>query len=340
MDHKTIVRLLNPADRYQRRYGDRAPILAQDAARGNALGTVQGRRPPRQIKRGSRPNAGVEAMYRQKLQSMIDEMHASVDYWLASAYRNNPPEMTQDGHPDALVPMGDGRTNGSSALSLRFESMVGRTEMAFDRRTPADILKDAFDVLAKRWLKRFDDAASHLAGWFATSAASRSDATLHQILRRSGFAVRFQMTPAMRDIVDATVHENVSLIKSIPQQYLTQVEGAVMRSVTAGRDLASLTKELREQHGVTKRRAKLIAHSQNNMATAAFTRVRQVEHGLQAIWVHSHAGKTPRPTHLANNGKPYDPAVGWYDPAERKRIFPGELINCRCFSRTIVPGFE
>lgn len=322
----------NPADRYQRQYG--VPHLAQDAARGSALGTAQGRRPPRQIKRGSRPNAGVEAMYRQKLQSMIGEMHASVDYWLASAYRNNPPEMTQDGFlPDALV--GD----GSDGIRGGIRDGISET-FAFDRRTPADILKDAFDVLAKRWLKRFDDAASHLAGWFGTSAASRSDATLHQILRRSGFAVRFQMTPAMRDIVDATVHENVSLIKSIPQQYLTQVEGAVMRSVTAGRDLASLTKELREQHGVTKRRAKLIAHSQNNMATAAFTRVRQVEHGLQAIWVHSHAGKTPRPTHLANNGKPYDPAVGWYDPAERKRIFPGELINCRCFSRTIVPGFE
>lgn len=324
----------NPADRYQRQYRTAAPGLGVAPDAPSVSGARTAKR--RQNMRGSRPNAGVEAMYRQKLQSMIGEMHASVDYWLASAYRNNPPEMTQDGNDTSDV----GRTRGVSYGSdNRLELPRSLDEMAFDR-TPADILKDAFDVLAKRWLKRFDDAASHLAGWFAQATSVRSDVQLQQILRRSGFAVRFQMTPAMRDIVDATVHENVSLIKSIPQQYLTQVEGAVMRSVTAGRDLASLTKELREQHGVTKRRAKLIAHSQNNMATAAFTRVRQVEHGLQAIWVHSHAGKTPRPTHLANNGKPYDPAVGWYDPAERKRIFPGELINCRCFSRTIVPGFE
>lgn len=323
----------NPADRYQRQYRTAAPGLGVAPDAPSVSGATAKRR---QNMRGSRPNAGVEAMYRQKLQSMIGEMHASVDYWLASAYRNNPPEMTQDGpilhvvHDAVRVDDGIGDGHGANGSEL----------LAMDRRTPADILKDAFDVLAKRWLKRFDDAASHLAGWFAQATSVRSDVQLQQILRRSGFAVRFQMTPAMRDIVDATVHENVSLIRSIPQQYLTQVEGAVMRSVTAGRDLASLTKELREQYGVTKRRAKLIAHSQNNMATAAFTRVRQVEHGLQAIWVHSRAGKTPRPTHLANNGKSYDPTVGWYDPAERKRIFPGELINCRCFSRTVVPGFE
>lgn len=113
-----------------------------------------------------------------------------------------------------------------------------------------------------------------------------------------------------------------------------------MRSVTAGRDLHQLTEDLVEQTGVTRRRAAAISHDQNNKATSAMTRARQVELGLQSVWMHSHAGKHPRPTHLSNNGQPYDPAEGWYDPAVGRNIWPGELINCRCFAKSIVPGFE
>jgi uncharacterized protein with gpF-like domain len=78
------------------------------------------------------------------------------------------------------------------------------------------------------------------------------------------------------------------------------------------------------------------------MATSAFVRVRQQELGLKAKWLHSHAGKVPRPTHVANNGKIYDPAVGWFDPDPkvRKRIWPGQLNGCRCTSASVVPGFS
>ena len=70
------------------------------------------------------------------------------------------------------------------------------------------------------------------------------------------------------------------------------------------------------------------------------TRARQVEVGItEAIWMHSHAGKEPRPTHVANDGKRYKVAEGWFDPDPRVRrhIVPGELINCRCTTRSIVP---
>jgi SPP1 gp7 family putative phage head morphogenesis protein len=114
-----------------------------------------------------------------------------------------------------------------------------------------------------------------------------------------------------------------------------------MRSVQTGRDLGTLAKELQKQYGVTKRRAALISRDQNNKATRALTRARQVEMGIKkALWIHSYAGKKPRPTHLRNDGKPFDVVKGWYDPAEKKFIHPGELVNCRCTSRSIIPGFE
>jgi SPP1 gp7 family putative phage head morphogenesis protein len=251
-----------------------------------------------------RPNAGIEAAYRGKLQALIAEMDKSVVYWLRAAYRANEPVMAQD-------------------------------------RTPADELRDAIRKLAKRWQKNFDEAAPALAEYFGQAVAERSSGALMAILRKAGFTVKFMMTPAMRDIMAATVGQQVSLIKSIPSQYFTNIEGLVMRSVQSGRDLGQLTKDLQEQFGITRRRAAFIARDQNNKATASMTRARQDELGLnEAIWVHSGAGKHPRPTHVAMHGKKYDVNKGMWDPAVKRWIFPGEEINCRCFSRSIILGFS
>ena len=254
------------------------------------------------VLRPVRPNAGVEAAFRRRLLDEIEAMGQSVEYWLGAAYKAHPPRMALDA-------------------------------------IPANELRDAMEKLSRQWSYRFDELASWLADHFSNDAMDRSDHALYSALRRAGFTVRFKMTAAMRDVLQATIHESVSLIRSIPQRYLSQVQGMVMRSVQTGRDLAQLSDSLRSELGVTKRRAALIARDQNNKATAAMTRARQAELGIsEAVWQHSHAGKRPRPTHVRMNGKRYDVSVGMYDPAEGRHVLPGELINCRCTSRSVIPG--
>lgn len=250
------------------------------------------------ILRPVHPNCGIEAAYRRRLRRLIEEMNDSFLYWIKAAYRAHPP---------------------------------ATATMAMDESSAASQLRIAINKLTRQWKRNFDEAANELAKYFALAAHKRSDAVLRQILRKGGFSVRFKMTPAMKDVMKATIAEQVGLIKSIPQQYLVNVQGAVMRSVAAGRDLAPLAKEIEKQYGVTRRRAALIARDQNNKATASMTRVRQVELGIkEAVWLHSHGGRVPRPTHLANDGKRYDTSKGWFDPDPKVRrfIFPGELINC------------
>lgn len=254
-----------------------------------------------------RANVGLQLEYRRRLMKLIDEMANSVEYWLASSYRNNEPLIAQDD------------------------------------RLPANVLKRAIEQLTKRWMKNFDEAAPELAKWFAKSASTRSRAQLMKILKKGGYTVEFKMSRAQQDVLNATIQEQVGLIKSIPQKYLGDVQGAVMRSVSAGRDLSSLYKDLRKNYDITKKRAVLIARDQNNKATATMTRARQLDLGItQAIWLHSHAGKVPRPTHLKNDGKRYDIAKGWFDPDPKvnRFIIPGELINCRCVSKSVIPGFS
>lgn len=268
---------------------------------------------PKKARKGSllaavHPNAGITAGYRRRLQRLIKEMARSFEHWTKAAYRADPPIMATDA-------------------------------------TPAKELQSAVEALARRWERRFDEAAPKLARYFARSARSRSDAALKTILKDGGFTVEFKMTKAMRDVLDATIEQNVQLIKSIPEQYLTQVQGAVMRSVQVGRDVGSLAKELEQEFGVTQRRAAFIALDQNNKATSAMQAVRQLEVGgdqAEAVWQHSHGGREPRPTHVANSGKRYKVAEGWYDPDPkvRRRIWPGELPRCRCVPRMVVKGFS
>ena len=261
-----------------------------------------------------RPNHGLQLEYQHALEHWIDEMQDSVLYWVRAKFKQNEPVI------------------------------VAEDEL------PATAMRRAVGRLSRRWQRNFGEAAPKLADWFADAATERSDKQLQKILRDGGFSVRFKMTRAQRDIVNATTNANVGLIKSIPQQYLGQVEGAVMRSIQAGRDLHQLTKDIEDIYGVTRRRAELIARDQNNKATSAMNQARLIELKLyEASWMHSLGGKEPRPTHLAAGRRKqiFDVRIGWYDPqAIRKKggsyegrfIQPGELINCKCGCRPILPG--
>ncbi|MDE2426238.1 MAG: phage head morphogenesis protein [Elusimicrobia bacterium] len=251
----------------------------------------------------TRASAGIAAHYRRRLEDIADELNQSVIDELLKIYRR-----------------------GTAVEDL----------MAAD--AAPDDLRRAVERLRSRWFKKLDRVADRLAEHFGKSVVDRSDEQLKKVLRNGGISVKFQMGAPARDVLKSVVAENVSLIRSIPEQYLTQVEGAVMRSVAAGRDLKSLSDELQYQFGVTKRRAALIARDQNNKATGAIQQVRLVEAGIyKALWRHSMAGKVPRPTHLANDGNEYDVRRGWWDPAERQWIYPGYLINCRCWAQPILP---
>lgn len=253
------------------------------------------------------PNAGIRAAYRRKLQAIIEEMANSYEHWLRATYRSNPPRM-----------------------------------MALDE-IPSRELERQLRQLGIRWEKRFEELAPKLAKFFAQKVHLQCDRRLKAMLREGGVTVRLTMTPALRDVLQATVTENVGLIKSIQSQYHTQVQGLVMRSVTEGRDLHQLTRDLQARFGITEDRAKFIALDQSNKATSVIRRERETSVGIETgLWMHSHAGREPRKTHLANDGEPFNLKTGWYDPDPkvRKRIWPGMLVNCRCTWKAVVKGFS
>ena len=256
------------------------------------------------------PNVGIEVAYRKKMEALVDNMHRSIMWWVVNAYKRDTPETV-------LMALDD-----SSAMKLH----------------------KIIQKLTKYWHRNFNEAAKELAKYFANKNQNQTDSALKAILKSSGMAVEFKLTPAMRDTLQATIKQNVALITHMADNHLKEIEGITMRSVQAGGDLKYLSDQLEARYQMTRKRAKFIASDQNSKATASITRVRQIELGLkQAKWLHSHAGKTPRPTHMKLNGTLYDVKQGAWDKdadgkGKGRYVFPGELIKCRCVSRSIIPG--
>lgn len=246
-------------------------------------------------------NRGLAARYRRQMLALIDEMSASIEHWIASTYRNAPPVVAQDA-------------------------------------SPVRAMRKQLSELAARWRKRFDDSAPKIAEAYLKGSFKASDSAMRQALKDAGWSVKFEMSPAMREAFEASLAENVGLIRSIPEQYLQQVEGIVMRSYTVGRDLQTMVGDLRALYPRAAHRATLIARDQSNKANAVVQRTRQAELGIvEAMWMHSHAGKVPRRTHVKMNGKRYKVAEGMWDSDENRYVWPGELINCRCTCRSVLP---
>jgi len=195
--------------------------------------------------------------------------------------------------------------------------------------------------LQSHWEKHFKEVAAKLARKWA-GASYKDNATAWKAqMRKAGFTVDMKLTPAQAAQLDVTVAENVALIKSIPAQFATDVHGIVTRSFLAGRDLHTMADALRKRGDLTIDRAALIARDQSNKLTATMNAARQRELGLQwAVWKHSSAGKEPRPDHVKAGREEwiFDTQAGIDFGDKFGHVLPGQAINCRCGSRTLIPA--
>lgn len=202
------------------------------------------------------------------------------------------------------------------------------------------------NVLLSKFDRLFSLKAASLAQTMVDGQADASQRTLHSSLKQlsGGLSIKTGIVPeGMEEDAKAIIAENVSLIKSIPQQYFKDITGSVMRSITTGRGLADLVPEVAKYSGQTERRAKLLALDQTRKAYNQINKQRMVAVGVKQFeWVHSHGGQFPRESHLKIDGHIFSfenlesEQAALSVPAEDRGL-PGHPVNCRC---TMVPVIE
>lgn len=205
---------------------------------------------------------------------------------------------------------------------------------------PASRARIIINHLKRKYSRYFNKLAQVATDRMIRQTIRHSTVTLNISLKE--IAKDLELDPAflnsgrLREIVMASTQEAAGLIKTIPEQYLSQVQGQVMRSITTGTGLQTLVPFLREKYGQNVRKARSVAHDQTRKAYSSISNARMQAAGVTEFeWCHSHGGKTPRKQHLDWNGKTFrfdkPPVDDTFGP-----VLPGIAINCRCFARPIL----
>lgn len=217
-----------------------------------------------------------------------------------------------------------------------FKNQEALTALDASLASQARILLNA---LSKTFENLFNIKASSLASTMVSGVQKTSATTVKQSLEKlsGGLTLKTSIvSEGEEEVATALVAENVSLIKSIPEEYMKDVTGSVMRSITTGRGLADLVPEIEKYDGQTYRRAKNIALDQTRKAYNGINRQKLIKNGVKQFkWIHSAGGLHPRESHIRISGKIFDfddiesqqAALG---VPESDRGYPGIPINCRC----------
>lgn len=186
----------------------------------------------------------------------------------------------------------------------------------------------------------------------------RSDESIKTIARNQGIAINktnklnikrafkavlgvdvFAAEPWIVDEVAAFTRENVSFIKSITNEYLSDVEQIVFRNVKAGNAPGVISGELRDAFNLTQNRARLIARDQTGKFHARLGRLRYEGAGLSRYTWRTLSDGRVRDSHENLEGTEQEfanpPVTVTTGKRAGQRNNPGEDIQCRCWAEPI-----
>lgn len=196
----------------------------------------------------------------------------------------------------------------------------------------ARTFQELFDNL-KRFYNNIDPQAQTVANNFVTNSNQVNKARFYNSIER---AIGINLSSVVQnegleDTLLATTQENVNLIKSIPQQYLKNIESIVYSGTVQGNSASSMIQQISKQGGVTSRRAKLIARDQSSKLNSALNQQRQQNLGVEEYIWRTAGDERVRDSHRSKNGKIFR----WDDPP-KDTGHPGFEIQCRCQAEPII----
>ena len=199
-----------------------------------------------------------------------------------------------------------------------------------DSKMVADSLfsdfKSAFSRTANTIKAKVSGIAEALAKTVVSKQKTASDSQLSDmLLKQTGIDFSGLMNDEdLGDAFDEAVESNISLIKSLSQQYLYRIEFAVMASLQAGTLNTSLADDLSKIEGITQNRARLIARDQLGKINSRLSQLRQQSLGITHYTWSTSLDERVRKRHANWEGD----LIAWDSPPPDGH--PGQPIQCRC----------
>lgn len=135
------------------------------------------------------------------------------------------------------------------------------------------------------------------------------------------------------DAVTLATQRSAGLIKNIGQETVNRISQTVYQHEIQGLPIAELQKKLREDFGMSAKRAKLVARDQINKFGSDVDKLRQQQAGVDEYEWQTSQGERVRPRHVRCNHKIYK----WGQPTDAEGgLPPGQPIQCRCVANGII----
>lgn len=204
------------------------------------------------------------------------------------------------------------------------------------RPDKADGFADDIDGLMSgvriEFLRRYSEAelqaiAERIARRVEGFNASQLDKSLMAVLN----VQPLRSEPWLASHMEGFVKTNVKLIKSVSEDYFSQVEGIVTRGATRGLSAKEIGEEIADRFGVTDRRGAFIARDQIGSFNGELTALRQREVGIKRYVWSTSLDERVRTEHQEREGRTFS----WDEPPDDGH--PGQPIACRCVA---IPDIE
>jgi len=144
----------------------------------------------------------------------------------------------------------------------------------------------------------------------------------------------------LNDFLEAQVNKNVTLIRSIPDEYFKSIETVVMNATANGlrweaiaREIGGI-KDISSVNGKLQNRIKLIARNETSNLNASINKKRQENLGITQFRWETSEDERVRASHAKLDGKVFD----WDDlpVVDGVKTSPGRPINCRCVAIPVI----
>lgn len=228
-----------------------------------------------------------------------------------------------------------------------FNTLFGRVEELLLGRLESMLERDRVNLPVQDDLS--DDIFIVLSGIRVQFSEQIPDFILRRMVQRMGLAVSghnlrqfrkvfrrslnvdpFASEPWLDSRISSFVEQNVGLIKSTQDRYLSEIQEIVFRGARQGLQTKDISQMIRERGRVTQSKADLIARDQINKFNGQLNQLRQQSVGVEKYRWRTSQDERVRPAHRAREGEIFS----WDDPPSDGH--PGEPIQCRCYAEPVL----
>lgn len=272
------------------------------------------------------PPVAIQRVYGRKIAAIVRDMIKSYQP-LLDLYKSKSPQMAMDA---------DG-----AWLSTDVEKLLKKLQSYWDNYLDENAQKIAKDMINKV---------------LRNSNLQVQNALKNYIAKERWELIRDKIPVPMQQAIKSHIAENVSLIKSVANQYHERIAGAIYRAITGTGTLTNLRREFLKYGKMSERRAKLITSDQVNKVFNTLSARRMASVGINKVrWIHGFP-KEPRPYHARvwdgksgkKDGHPNglngfifsldNPPI--IDEKTGERGLPGRLPFCSCRMEPVIDEYE